>query len=138
LPKKSIGIIIILGGYTKKIIIIEDDLQLIGIYKHEFQKNGFTVIHSETGFDLVGLIKENQPDAVLLDLLVPGIRGLELLAQLQKEGLTEKYPVITYSALATKMVAGKSKKLGAKLHIGKSDYTSQEIVKKVLGVIKGK
>ncbi|MEK7061995.1 MAG: response regulator [Patescibacteria group bacterium] len=122
----------------KKIIIIEDDLQLIGIYKHEFQKQGFQVIHSETGFDILDLIQKNQPDAILLDLLVPGIKGLELLAQLKKADLIDKYPVITYSALATKMVAEKSKKLGAKLHIGKSDYTSQEIVQKVLGVIKRK
>ncbi|TSC93348.1 MAG: signal transduction histidine kinase [Candidatus Berkelbacteria bacterium Licking1014_7] len=122
--------------FDKWVLIVDDDKQLKEIYQREFEKQKVGVLDAETGFEAIDIIKNREINVVLMDLLMPGLKGLEVLEILQKDKKTKNIPVITCSALAKKMVAKKALAGGAKLHLGKSDFTPQEIVQKVLKFIR--
>jgi CheY-like chemotaxis protein len=76
---------------TKKILIVDDDTFLLNMYSLKFSKNGYEVITSQNGADALKRLKEGlEPNVILLDVIMPGIDGIELLRQIRTENLGTK------------------------------------------------
>jgi DNA-binding response OmpR family regulator len=83
-----------------KILIIENDEDLCAILAELFLQAGFVYkIYSET-VDIIPLVKEFDPDLVLLDYLLPLINGGELCCQIKRNKIIHNLPVIIYSAFS--------------------------------------
>lgn len=80
-----------------KVLIVDDEEMAIKMVEHQMQLDGFEVITSTDGREAVELIKSQEPDLVISDIMMPFVSGLELLELVKAE--KKKIPVILISAL---------------------------------------
>lgn len=115
----------------KKIILIEDDPFLRNLMLTKLQKDGFDVVEAFDGEDGLSKINELRPALILLDLILPGINGFEVLQQLKSNQSTSMIPVIILSNLGSRTDVEKGLKLGAYDFMIKAHFTPEEIVEKI-------
>lgn len=82
-----------------KVLLVEDDQQLRELYKEEFKQNNFEVLEAEDGQLGVDMSLQHQPDAILLDLMLPRQGGLGALRVLRSLPETKHIPIIILTAL---------------------------------------
>jgi|SRR3989344_6672071 len=119
-----------------KILIIEDDKFLRELIAQKLVKSGYDVLSSIDGEDGLKKIKEDRPDLVLLDLILPNIDGFEVLSQIKGDPKINAVPVIIFSNLGQKEDTEKGLKLGAADYLIKAHLTPGEIVEKIKNVLK--
>ena len=120
----------------KSILIVEDDKFLRELLIRKLKNEGFIISVAVEGRDALNKIKEELPQLILLDLILPGIDGFEVLKQIKEDSQTNKIPVIILSNLGQQEEVEKGLKLGAVDYLVKAHFTPDEIidkVKKVLG-----
>ncbi|MDZ7359725.1 MAG: response regulator transcription factor [candidate division KSB1 bacterium] len=101
----------------KKILIVEDDAAIVLGLEGALQNEGYETLTARTGPDGWRLAKEQQPDLLILDLMLPGMSGLEICKRLRDDGL--KTPVIMLTSKAEE----NDKVLG--LELGADDYVTK-------------
>ena len=84
---------------TKKILCIEDDPDMIEYIKLILGKAGYEVIGADGGVEGLEAMREKQPDLILLDLMMPGMDGAEVLLHKKKDPAIRSIPVIALTAL---------------------------------------
>jgi DNA-binding response OmpR family regulator len=114
-----------------KILLIEDDIFLSSIYGKKFESEGFEMLIALDGEKGLKLALSKKPDLILLDLLLPGIDGFEVLRTLQKNKETQRIPVILLTNLNQKEDIDNGLALGAADYIIKTHFMPSEIVEKV-------
>lgn len=115
----------------KKVLLVEDDSFLVRMCKAKMEDAGFAVSFLEDGDRVVVTAREQRPDLILLDLLLPGKDGYAVLAELKGEPETAKIPVLVLSQLHLDEEMDKSRNLGAVDHIAKQKVTFDEVVERV-------
>jgi len=115
-----------------KILIIEDDkfLRELIVRKLSIEKE-FEIVNAVDGESGLKVFKESKPDIVLLDLILPGIDGFEVLTKMKQDPALSPVPVIILSNLGQKDDVEKGMKLGAVDYMVKAHFTPNEIVEKV-------
>ncbi len=122
----------------KKIVLVEDDQFLGGLMSNKLEKEGFSVVRVLDGEEAVKKIFEERPDLVLLDIILPGIDGFEVLKRLREDPQTAKIPVIMLTNLGAKEDIERGLKMGAQDYMVKAHFTPGEIVvriKAILGIV---
>jgi DNA-binding response OmpR family regulator len=115
----------------KKILIVEDDKFLSDLCLRKLEKDGFKVSTAFDGEEGLKKIKEEKPILVLLDIVLPGLSGFEVLKQIKTNTQTSSISVIVLSNLGQKEDIEKGINLGAEDYIIKADNTPNEIIEKV-------
>ena len=82
----------------KKILVVEDDKDLISLIKFNLKSEGFNVLLSPNGEDGLFTAKEEKPDLILLDWMLPILSGIEVLQRLKNNNDTKSIPVIFITA----------------------------------------
>jgi DNA-binding response OmpR family regulator len=82
----------------KRILLIEDDPDIVVLVRYELGKAGFDVTEALDGVSGLAAVKQNPPHLLLLDAMLPGISGLQILAELRLDHLLHRLPVIILSA----------------------------------------
>lgn len=114
-----------------KVLVIEDDYGIQELLRYNLEKNGFQVIISGDGDEGYRLILEAEPDIVLLDLMIPGMDGLELCKKIRTNLPTKDIPIIMVTAKGEEV----DKILG--LELGADDYITKPFsVKELIARIK--
>lgn len=108
------------------VLVIEDEEDIQSLIEYNLTKNGFRVTCAESGERGLQLAESSPPDLVLLDLMLPGIDGLELCRRLKQSPRTSMVPVVIVTAKGeeTDVVAG--------LEIGADDYVPKPFSPRVL------
>ncbi|PIS09008.1 response regulator [Candidatus Beckwithbacteria bacterium CG10_big_fil_rev_8_21_14_0_10_34_10] len=119
-----------------KILIVEDDSLIVKVYSTRLKADGHQVLTAFDGEIGLALAKKEKPEVILLDIMMPKVSGLEVLAELKKDSSTAKIPVILYSNLGREEEISKAKKLGAAVFLTKADYTPQQVVAKIESYLK--
>ena len=101
---------------TKSILCIEDEPEMIDLIRLILGRRGFEVIGAAGGEEGLEKMRQDPPDLVLLDLMMPDIDGWEVYQQMKADEKTKNIPVIVVTAKAQSI----DKVLG--LHIAKVDY----------------
>ena len=115
----------------KKILIIEDDKFLRDLIVQKLQREGFETVEAVDGEKGLKKIKDEKPHLVLLDLILPGIDGFEVLAKTKEDPILAEIPVIILSNLGQKDDIERGLKLGAVDYLIKAHFTPGEIIEKV-------
>ena len=110
----------------EKITIIEDEEDIRHLICYNLEKTGYTVNEHESGEQGLAGIKADPPDLVLLDLMLPGMDGMEVCRQLKKDAVTRAIPVIMISA------KGEESDIISGLELGAEDYISKPFSPKIL------
>ncbi len=121
---------------TKKILIIEDDKFLRELITQKLIKEGYETSEAVDGEEGIKKIKEEKPDLVLLDLILPGIDGFEVLSKKREDSNLAQIPVIILSNLGQKEDVERGLKLGAIDYLIKAHFTPGEIIEKVKNALK--
>lgn len=121
---------------AKKILIIEDDKFLRELIAQKLVKEGYDIAEAVDGEKGVKAAKEEKPDLVLLDLVLPGIDGFEVLARIKGDSEIAQIPVIILSNLGQKDDIEKGLKMGAADYLIKAHFTPAEIIEKIRIVLK--
>ena len=114
-----------------KVLIIEDDLSLLKIYTNKLKLNGFDVSMATTGDEGVRKAKVERPNIILLDLILPGQDGFQVLQMLKSSPETGPIPVIIMSNLAQPSDKQRASELGAAGYLVKADVSLVDMVAKV-------
>lgn len=111
-----------------KIIIADDDPFLIKIYSTKLSQEGHDVIPCNDGQEALEKITSESPDLVLLDVMLPRLNGLDVLASMQEEKKTKNIPVVFLSNLAQDEEQEAAKKNGAAAYLIKARYTPSQVI----------
>jgi len=120
----------------KKILIVEDDKFLRELIVRKLTNENYDVVQAVDGEQGLQKTKEDKPDLILLDLILPGIDGFEVLAQKKEDPFIASIPVIVLSNLGQKEDVDKGLSLGATDYLIKAHFTPGEIIEKVRNIIK--
>jgi DNA-binding response OmpR family regulator len=118
----------------KKVLIIEDNLDLQDIYRINFEAEDFLVEVSDDGMDGIIKMLDKSPDIIILDIMMPKVNGFELLQTIKNQSSLH-IPTIVCSNLNSKDDEEKAFELGADLYLRKSDYEWDEIVKQAIKLL---
>jgi len=121
---------------AKTISIVEDDKFLRELIAQKLTKEGYEILTAIDGEEGITQIKEKKPDLVLLDLILPGIDGFEVLSRMKADSDLAKIPVVILSNLGQKEEVERGLKLGAVDYMIKAHFTPREIIDKVNSVLK--
>lgn len=82
----------------KLILIVEDETDTADMFAEMLNLSGYKVITSHASVTAVEILKSEKPDAVLLDIMLPEMSGLEVLREIRKNSILKEIPVIVVSA----------------------------------------
>ena len=119
----------------RRVLIIEDDTFLRELISQKLSKEGYSIIEAIDGEEGVKKTKEEKPEIILLDLILPGIDGFEVLSQIKGDQTTSSIPVIILSNLGQKEDIERGLKLGPVDYLIKAHFTPGEIIEKVKTVL---
>jgi len=121
---------------AQKILVVEDDSFLLGMITTKLTKSGYTTVSALNGEDAVKMADTEKPDLVILDLILPAMSGFDVLTKIRKSDALKKVPVIIFSNLYEDKDINKAKELGVNDYMIKSNFTLDELVEKINGMIK--
>jgi CheY-like chemotaxis protein len=115
----------------KKVMWVEDDKFLSDVIAKKLSSEKAHLVHTAVGEEAFPLAEKELPDIILLDILLPGLDGFEILRLLKKSDRTRSIPVILFSNLGQKSDIDKGKDLGAVKFLVKATVTLDEIVSEI-------
>ncbi len=117
------------------LLIIEDDPLVLRMYQQAFEFNKHKTYIASNGEEGLQKAKTDKPDAILLDIMMPNIDGLEVLKKLKLDPETKKIPVIMLTNIGKDATVSKALSLGAVKYITKVDNTPKQVVEQVEQII---
>ena len=109
----------------RKILIVDDEPDFLEVMRTRLEANDYEVTSAANGEEALNYVKNDKPDAVLLDILMPGIDGLEVLRRIRT--MDESLRVYRITAFSTDERFKVANKLGASGFIVKTDDLAKEI-----------
>lgn len=120
-----------------KILIIEDDQLVANIYRNKFALEGFQAETAADGDKGVEIARTFKPDAILLDLVLPRVTGLEVMRQLRSEKGFENVPIIVFSNTYLSNMLQEAWKAGATKCLSKASCTPRQVIDAVRSTLNG-
>jgi len=122
---------------ARRILLAEDDRFLRRAAESRLRQGGFTVITAVDGEEALRIARAEQPDLVLLDLIMPKIQGFEVLKALKDDATTRHIPVIVLSNLGQESDVQRAMAQGAIAYVVKANLSLQGLAQKVAEVFEG-
>lgn len=116
---------------SKKLLIIDDDEFLLDIYKHKLTKEGYEVDAAKDAEEAFELLKKNKPVLIILDLIMPGMSGFDILEQLKASTGLSKIPVIVLTNLGQEEDKKRCLELGVKEYYVKTATSLEQVIKRI-------
>ena len=120
---------------VKKILIVEDESDLIKLLKYNLEKEGFRVSYATDGSIALAEVRRDPPDVVILDLMLPGLDGLEVCRQLRRSDKFSRIPVLMLSARSEEADRIVGLELGADDYVTKP-FSMREVVARVRALLR--
>jgi two-component system alkaline phosphatase synthesis response regulator PhoP len=119
----------------EKILIVEDDKDIIKMLEYNLKKEGFKVVAASDGEDALDLAVRQHPDLILLDLMLPGMDGLEVCRALKGESKTAAMPIIMLTAKSQESDKVVGLELGADDYVTKP-FSPRELIARIKAVLR--
>jgi len=114
-----------------KVLVVDDEKDLVDLISYNLEKEGYKVLKAYNGEAALGLVHSKNPDLVILDLMLPGIQGMEVCKLIRKNSATSNLPIIMVTAKGDEF----DKILG--LEVGADDYITKPFsVRELLARVK--
>ncbi len=111
---------------NERILVVDDEEDVLELIRYNLNKNGYKIVTATSGEEAINEARGKTPDLIILDLMLPGIDGLEVCRKLKSDVKTERIPIIMLTAKGeeTDIVTG--------LELGADDYVTKPFSPKVL------
>jgi len=110
----------------EKILIVDDEEDVLELVRFNLEKDGYKTEAAVSGEEAIMTAKSKMPDLIILDLMLPGIDGLEVCKKLKSDSKTENIPIIMLTA------KGEESDIVIGLELGAEDYITKPFSPKVL------
>lgn len=120
----------------KTILVVEDEPALLEAVKLKLSQVGVTVLTASSGEAALEVLKDHKPDLVWLDLLLPGINGLEVLNHIRTDLQMPHLPVVIVSVSGGPEKVKRAFELNVLDYIIKSDFKIEDIIHKVMNLLR--
>jgi two-component system phosphate regulon response regulator PhoB len=110
----------------KKILIVEDEADILELVAYNLTREGYRTLNAKSGEDALKKSRTEMPDLIILDLMLPGIDGLEVMKTLREDSATKQIPTIMLTA------KGEEADIVAGLELGADDYITKPFSPRVL------
>jgi two-component system phosphate regulon response regulator PhoB len=117
-----------------KILIVEDDPDIRELLRFNLEKAGYTLFLAEDGEKVLALARKHSPELILLDLMLPGVDGLEVCRTLKKDPELQRIPIIMVTAKGEEMDRVVGLELGADDYVVKP-FSLREVVLRIRKVL---
>ncbi len=116
------------------VLVVDDDPDVCDLVRYKLEQSGFDVRRANDGDQALREVDAEIPDLVLLDIMMPGMSGLEVLERWRANGATEKLPVIMLTAKAQENDVERGFELGADDYVIKP-FSPRELARRVTAVL---
>ena len=120
---------------SQLILVVEDDAEIRELVKYNLERDGFRVAAVERGDQAMERVKAARPDALILDIMLPGRSGLELLQELRRGPLTRDLPVVLLTARASEVDKLVGFEFGADDYVTKP-FSPRELVARLRAMLR--
>ncbi|MBC2714146.1 MAG: response regulator [Desulfobacteraceae bacterium] len=120
---------------TKTILIVEDETDILHLVEYHLKAEGYTVLAAQDGIKGLDLAIEQLPDLIVLDLMLPGMDGLEVCKALKRNSKTENIPVVMLTAKGEEVDRIVGLELGADDYIVKP-FSPRELTLRIRAILK--
>ena len=120
----------------KRIVLVEDEKTLANLIEIGLKKEGFEVKTARDGKKGLRLILDEKPDLVLLDLMLPGMKGFEILERLKEDGILPNLAIVIISNSGEQIEIERAVEMGVRDYLIKVNFNPNEVVDKVKRVLK--
>jgi len=115
-----------------KILVVDDEKNIVELIKFNLLKENFRVVEAYNGIDALKVFRQEKPDLVILDIMMPGMGGLEVCRQIRKES---KVPIIMLTAKSDEIDKVIGLELGADDYVTKP-FSPRELVARVKAILR--
>jgi two-component system phosphate regulon response regulator PhoB len=117
------------------VLLVEDERDIADLVRYHVEKAGMRFIHAADGGTALKLAHSEQPDVALLDLMLPGLDGLEVCRQLRREAATRRLPIIMLTARGEEVDRVVGLELGADDYVVKP-FSPRELLARIRAVLR--
>ena len=121
---------------NNKILIVDDDPFILDMYVIKFKEQGFQIDTATDGKMALEKIQTNNPDIVLLDVVMPKMDGFDVIKKIQENKIPRTFKILFLTNFGQKEDVERGMQLGADGYIIKAHFTPSEVVAKVKEVLK--
>ena len=118
-----------------RVLVVDDERDIIELVRYHLEKEGMQVMHGGDGGAALRLARDQRPDLLILDLMLPGLDGLEVCRQLRRDPATRSLPIIMLTAKADEVDRVVGLELGADDYVVKP-FSPRELVARVKAVLR--
>ena len=104
---------------TKTVLVVEDNDFVMKLYRSCLDSLGVNIIHTKNGAEAMDLVKKNQPAVVVMDIMLPGMSGIDITRSLKADETTKAIPVVVVTTLAIAGDLDRIREAGADAYIPK-------------------
>lgn len=119
----------------EKILVVDDEEHIQELIKFNLEKSGYKVICADNGIDAIKLVKEQLPQLMLLDLMLPGMDGLDVCKEIRKDSTMSNMPIIMITAKGEEIDKIIGLELGADDYITKP-FSVRELVARIKAILR--
>jgi len=119
---------------AKKILVVDDEMHIIRIVKYKLESAGYEVLTALSGEDALRVAKEQKPELIFLDIMMPGINGYEVCSQLKENPDTRDIIVIMLTAKGQESDKIKGLEVGVDEYITKP-FSPQDLLDRARDLI---
>jgi DNA-binding response OmpR family regulator len=117
------------------VLLVEDERDIADLVRYHVEKAGMRFLHAADGGTALRLARAEAPDVALLDLMLPGLDGLEVCRQLRRDAATRRLPIIMLTARAEEVDRVVGLELGADDYVVKP-FSPRELVARIRAVVR--
>jgi len=121
---------------AQKVLLIEDDPFLGSLLGNRLKRDGLDVVIAKNGSEAMKSIKAEAPALILMDLILPGKSGFEIMEEIKADPQIPKIPVVIISNLGQEADIARGRELGAVEYIVKARTSIDELVSKIKSYLK--
>ena len=118
-----------------KILLVEDDANLVELVGYNLEKEGFAVLHTADGEEALVLAEEEKPDLVILDWMIANLSGIEVCRRLRRSPVTANLPIVMLTARAEEADRIRGLETGADDYVTKP-FSPRELIARVRAVLR--
>ncbi len=124
-----------MAGEKTKVLLVEDDLMIVEMYKMRFEEEGYAVLVTDKGSEAIEIAEKEKPDIILLDVILPEVDGFTVLQKLKNNVKTKEIPILLLTNLGQESDKDKGLQMGAADYFIKAQHTPVEVIQKIKELI---
>jgi two-component system, OmpR family, phosphate regulon response regulator PhoB len=118
-----------------KVLLVEDDANLVELVRYNLETDGFEVVHTDDGEEALILAEEQRPDAAILDWMIANLSGIEVCRRLRRSPATANLPIVMLTARAEEADRIRGLETGADDYVTKP-FSPRELVARVRALLR--